>query len=632
MKKSFALCMFALLVFAFATSFALAKFATESEAINTAYQCLTNSTNKTTLSLEESIFTMLALGYHNSSNATIGNQKSPSENCWPSSGCTIEKTAQVGIVYDYMYKNTTGIEKWLYTKNGTATGIEWFLEVDIENQKPATCSILDSAGNTNSFSLSSEQKVYGNLGSCFASAKDGYLLGINPACLDRSFEIKCSETFLTAILYKKTTSETYYVSGETHSAVAEGTTKENIISRCFKSGNSCSYKDTLWAALALQHFGRDVTEFMPYIIALSDEAVNQQFFPNAFIYMLSESDDAYNEIIQSQQIDGNWRLASNNSRIYDTSIGMLALQGSNAQELAKAKKYLLEIQDSNGCWNNKNIRDTAFVLYSGWSQPQSFPGAGNGHTPITIISNGSNSNSKTQCELSGFSCGTTYSCLLAGGIMQNEFSCYGGLECCSVKSLDKQTCSAQNGIVCSSNQRCDGRTGASSSGTCCFGSCVVTSQQNEDSNICESGFYGSCKSTCASDEYDSGFSCSTPGQLCCSSSSQSSEDGGSIWWIVFLLGILVILAIIGIVYKDKLKMWWFKMQNGKTDKPDNRGSGIATPRPNPMIPRRLPQFGGFSPRPMRPNMRAQMRPQQKNETNRNKEYDETLKKLREMSE
>ena len=630
MKKSWLFGIFLAFIVIVSTGFVAAKFANEDDAINAAYQCLLNATNKSSMSLEESIYTTLALGYHNLSNATIFSQKSSSADCWPNSGCELKRTSQVGIAYDFLLRNTTGIESWLYSRNGTANGINWFLEIDSENQIPTTCKIRDNVNNgENTITIDETQKISGSAGSCFSSARDGYILSINENCLDREFQISCDENFVTAVLYKKTTSETYYVSGQTHSSVAEGTTSEKVTSNCFKNGNSCDYEGTLWAALALQHFGRDVTPFIPYILALSDEDANFPVFPSAFIYMITESDDSYNQLTQSQQQGKYWRASVNNSRLYDTALGMLALHETNAQELVNARQYLLDIQEDNGCWNDKNIRDTAFILYSGWAQP-SFVSDSTGHTPIVILPNSSGSVGTTMCEAAGFSCGSAFSCLDNGGVLKGEFTCSGASECCSVLPKEKLSCSNQGGALCSTNQRCNGLTGSASDGTCCFGSCVATNPGSSQTNECEVGFYGVCKASCGSGEYSSGFSCGTPGFQCCSASSSNNSDSSGVNWLLIILLLLLIgLVVAGIIYRDKVKLWWFKLSNRK--QPPKGSSGTPQPRPTGMIPRRMPQFGGFSPRPRPAGFRPRPTPQ-KSSNPKNKEYEDTLRKLREMSE
>ncbi len=640
-----------------------AKFPTEQQGVTVAYQCLYNITNKSSLSLEEAIFTTFALGFNNASNMTFNAEKSSSESCWPNNGCSLKRTAQVGIAYDFLNRNISQIEKWIISKNATATGIEWFLEIDIENQLPTTCTVREDTDSAplNTINIGSDQKISGNPGSCFSLARDGYLLRVSESCLEKTFEISCNEDFLTTLLYKKSNSETYYVSAESHTSAAEGTTTERMGARCFKTGGQCDYEGSLWAAVALQQFGRDVTPFVPYLLALADEEQNKQFLPVAFAYILTESSDSYSELTQSQQQNKYWRAAINNSRLFDTSLAMLALQGTNAQEVTRAKTYLLDIQDSNGCWNNKNIRDTAFILYAGWPQPNlpildtnndngvvnnngnNNDGSGSG---TNITSGGStrpgatrignattNATGRSACEMAGFSCSSAFSCLDAGGILKSGYGCTGRLECCSVKPASQQSCSIQQGKLCNVQQRCQGNSGPASDGSCCFGTCVAI---EEDENLCESGGYGVCGASCSDEEYDSGYACNTPGFLCCTPSTgvtDNEDDEGLNWGLIILLIILIGIIIAAIMYREQLKLWWFKMQNKKQPPKSGPFGGANT---TGILPRRPPQFGGFLPRPQqrlmpsRPGMRPAPRPAKPQV--KDKELEETLKKLKEMSE
>ncbi|HVY01550.1 MAG TPA: hypothetical protein VHA12_02185 [Candidatus Nanoarchaeia archaeon] len=642
MKKSFILVCFLALTIILGLGAVSAKFATEQAAVSAGYQCLYGQIeNKSALGFDEAVYTSLAVGFNNISNNTFNSKKSTTEDCWPNNGCTLKETAQVGIVYDFWGRNTTTIKDWISSKNSSATGIEWFLETDIENQLPATCTIREDVDGSSvaTINIGSDQKLSGNPGSCFTFARSDYLMKFNDNCIDKNFVISCSEEFLTTTIYKKSTSETYYVNSDSHTASAEGTTEEKVSAKCFKgSANSCDYEGSLWASLALQQFGIDVTPYMPYLIAFSDEDVNKKILPSAFLYMLTESSDAYSELTQAQQQNKYWRADPNNSRLYDTSLAMMALQGSSAQELTRAKSYVLEVQENNGCWNSKNVRDTAFILYSAWPQ-NGLPNFNNndgttgssGTTRIPPIKvNNTNSTGKSACELGGYSCTSAFSCLDAGGVLKSGYSCTGRLECCTVKPAAQETCKMQEGTLCAVSQRCEGRSGAASDGSCCFGTCVNI-QSEQDLNECETQGFGLCQASCGTDEYDTGNSCSTPGYLCCTSSGANQESSSMTWVWILLLLILIVLAALAIFYKDKIKLWWFKMQNKKQPPRPGASAEMNT------LPRRPAQFGGFSPRPVmtpRPGMPIRPMPGavKPKPTARDKEMEDTLKKLKEMSE
>jgi hypothetical protein len=641
MKKSFIFVITLLALVVLSSFIVSAKFASESAAISAGYSCLYGQIeNKSALGFEEAVFSSLAVGFNNISNNTFNSKKSTTENCWPNTGCTLKETAQAGIVYDFWGRNTTGIKDWISSKNSSATGIEWFLETDIENQLPAVCTVREDVDGSSvaTINIGADQKLSGNPGNCFTFARNNYLMRFNDNCIDKNFVISCNEEFLTTTIYKKSNSETYYVNSDSHTASAEGTTEEKVSAKCLSQGASCNYEGSLWASLALQQFGVDVTPYLPYLIAFSDEDSNKKLLPSAFLYMLTESSDSYSELTQAQQQNKYWRADPNNSRLFDTSLAMMSLQGSSAQELTRAKSYLLEVQENNGCWNSRNVRDTAFILYSGWPQ-NGLPNFNNndgttgsgGTTRIPPIKvNNTNATSKSACELGGYTCTSAFSCLDAGGVLKSGYSCTGRLECCTVKPAVQETCRAQEGTLCAVSQRCEGRNGAASDGSCCFGTCVNI-QSEEDLNACETGGFGLCQASCGTDEYDTGNSCSTPGYLCCTSSGSTADKGSLTWVWILLLLILIVLVGLGIFYKDQIKLWWFKMKNNK--QPPRPGAGAETNT----LPRRPAQFGGFSPRPVmgqrpgqRPmNMPGAMKPKP---TARDKEMEDTLKKLKEMSE
>src|SRR3989344_2291362 len=195
----------------------------ETTQIDKAYGCLKDRINETVaLSLEESVFSVLALGGNNKSIAKIEAMKSSSEFCWPSSGCTIKETAQVALAYDRIGRNTINITKWLLTKNGTASGLTWYLQIVTENNGADTCDVSYDSG-TYTFAISEDMKLTGNGGACLNLDSKKYWLRISDSCLNKEFVISCDKLFKTNLLYNKGTGGTTYVSSETHSAAAKGT-------------------------------------------------------------------------------------------------------------------------------------------------------------------------------------------------------------------------------------------------------------------------------------------------------------------------------------------------------------------------------------------------------------------------
>jgi cysteine-rich repeat protein len=335
------------------------------EEVDEAYACLqdkVDSESSSSLSLQEAVFATLALGKQDKLENTINNEKG--SNCWPKSGCTLKDTAQVLLAYDKMNKNTGDIESWLLSKQGASSSLSWFLQIDVTSHEASTCSITY---NSQSFdiNINDDLTLSGNAGGCLSITPSKFWMQINNNCLDETFQVSCSDSFISSLLYQKSGSSTIFVSPTTHTGSSGGMTEESVNSKCFTTGSSCDYEGSLWAAIALSKTGKDVSAFTPYLLAGTQD--NQRLFPSAFLYILTRGNDQFSEIIQSQNQNGYWQAPGTKyNRFYDTALGMLSLQSSSASELSGAKSYLLNTRTSDGCWNNNNIRDTGFILYSGW--------------------------------------------------------------------------------------------------------------------------------------------------------------------------------------------------------------------------------------------------------------------------
>ena len=459
---------------------------TNQTAISNGYQCLQNLVNNqttSTLSFQEAVFATLALGNQNILQQEINDQKDGSNYCWPAGACKIKDTSQVLLAYQRTGQSTTNVENWLLSQNSTDTNdLDWFLEIDVSSENSSQCTLTYNS-NQYTINIGSDMTINGNPGSCFSPTQNGYWLLFNPNCYGKQVQVSCDQDFSTSLLYQQRTGTTYYVLPDTQSAAAAGTTSEEVNVQCFKSGGQCDYEGTLWAALALQKLGVDVSSFIPYLIAM--EGNYQQYFPSAFLYSLVGSNDQYSDIIQSQQQNEFWKMINTPySEFYDTSLAMIALSGSSATQLTATQNYLTSIQGQDGCWNNDNLRDTAFLLYSGW--------------PQQLSSSSTSSTSSNLCgSISAQSCTDSVSCLNAGGSVLSNFVCSGFNVCCST-TVAQQSCSAQNGVLCTSSQQCSGNVVPSSdSGTCCVGSCVASNKQTQDT-CTPAG--GTCRSTCNSNE------------------------------------------------------------------------------------------------------------------------------------
>jgi len=343
------------------------------DEINSAFTCMDDKVDSTSLSLEEAIFTALA-GVENieKANDTINSAKSASNECWPSSGCNIKDTAQVAIVKESVFDEDVGnITEWLLTKSGVTEELTWYLQITIEGNGPASC-IVNYDDSDYSVEIGEDMKLVGSAGSCFTLDNSDYWLRVSSGCLDKEFNVQCGESFKTNLLYQKDTGGVIFVSSQTHSASSGAWTLEEITAKCFKEGSSCDYEASLWATVALYANNQldDVGKFAPYLRAFASD--NEAYFPSAFLVSILEGgDEHYSNIIDSRQFapgnKGYWEMPSSAyNKYYDTSLAMLALGGGDSSEIENGDTlgYLFDNQDSSGCWNNDNLRDTAFLIYS----------------------------------------------------------------------------------------------------------------------------------------------------------------------------------------------------------------------------------------------------------------------------
>ncbi len=576
------------------------------------YACLADLVeNKASFSLQEAVFGVLAVGGEKELLDVIKDEEG--NDCWPRSSCKIKETSQVLLAKQRIGQNTGDVVDYLLEKNKSVSELTWLLEVDITNHEASTCTVSYDRSDV-AIQVNEDMTLSGNGGSCLSIDSGGYWLSVAGQCLGKTFEVSCDQDFVTTLLYRKPSGGTVFVSSETHSAASLGTTEETVRAQCFKSsaGAGCDYEGSLWATLALLKAGEDVSNFVPYLLALADE--HKRFFPSAFLLTITGGNDHFSNVVQAQKQNKYWQApASANSRFYDTSLALLALQGGSAAEAQQAKDYLLEIQGKDGCWNNQNFRDTAFVLYSG------FPRAVSGTT------GGGSGGGTVFCETQGFSCEGSTECLNAGGEVKSGLECSGfGQFCCSV-SVPDLLCLEREGVVCPSNLECvGGLTVSARDGSCCLGTCQV-----REESTCEL-FGGSCRFACSAGEQQTSESCGGSGQVCCEAGviNPDPEPSGRGIWIWVLL-ILIVLVVIGIVLRKKIQLWLFKR------KKSGGGSAMFTRSGPGRRPPALGFFGG--PRRTAVRRAAPVRAPARAAAPRrvagsgNKELDDTMRKLREMA-
>ncbi|MBI2448759.1 hypothetical protein HYV49_00505 [Candidatus Pacearchaeota archaeon] len=581
------------------------------DPVEKGYACLYDKVknNCDSLTVEQQSFSLLALAHTDVVNeckdALLAKSRRNEGECWPKEGCKLRETSLAALALGVTNQDVQKPLNWLLSMNSTPRDLTWYLEIDAQE---ATACTVSYSGKDFKISMSSEKQFNADAEPCLRRAVNNYFLEVDQSCLTRTFTVSCDKEFISTFLYKKKNSDVFHVSSKTESASAGGKTQNTIRAICFKEGAECDYEGSSWTTLALIRSGKETALFIPYLTAFA--ADNSKFFPEAFLFILTDRDEFFSEVNSLRDIDGFWDLNSKYGRFYDTSLATLSLK---ADGLDETQEWLLSNQDSSGCWNNGNIRDTAFILYSMW--PQYFdPSSGK-------ISGGATIGNIPYCESSGFYCITAGECDAASGKNLENYFCPGfNTLCCDRPAQREESCFDKGGIICRPDEKCTPRESvvqSADSGVCCRGNCIKDVITPQTETECEKEGY-ECLSNCPSFEEEKDFACSS-GKICCGSKDAlPEEEPPSRLWIVFLLGSLIVLAIIAILFRNRIRLFFFRRKKGQERQPFRFGPPSFPPR-SPMPP----TFRGPS-RPMPP------RPIPKKESSSDKEFDETLKKLKEV--
>jgi hypothetical protein len=580
-------------IFIFAILFFLSAFPfiasqVNDTQINNGFSCLNAKiASCSSLSIGERIFSSLATGQCTSQieSSEAGN------GCFPSGSCDTKTTSQAILALKNSGRSTDKSAAWLLSQKKSTSDINWYLQIDSNSNTSCTVSY---SGTSYTVEINQDKKINNGAGTCLAVSQSGYWLLVSPSCYGTNLSVSCNQPFTTTELYERQGYPTIYVSSSSNSATAGGTVKNSVDSSCF-GGTSCNYEASLWASAALDSVGKDVSSFIPYLTVMADDTQNQQYLPYSFLYSLTSSSDFLDKLLSRQKTVNNqnyWDEGSAYGQYYDTALALLPLQSQTSSQKTSAVDWLLASQGSDGCWNSGNILDTAFILYSI---------AGSRATSPT---------STASCTSSGYYCMSSSSCTQSGGSVLQGYTCSSSYSCCS-QQLTIPTCSSQGGIICSSGQICQGgsqvtASDTSSSQICCLsGSC--TTQQTTKS-ACELAG-GACRNSCLSNEQSLAQSCSLGSQSCCA---QKSQGTGTVW--IWILGILIFFIILGIIFRKKLRVLWFRIKSGG-------GPAQQPPRTSP------PPF-----RPQQPPMSFQRRfpvPQQR-PRQKPTEVNDVLKRLKEI--
>lgn len=561
--------------------------------IDKAYSCLEENLADNcgnTRSTKQAAFNLLASSYSSSLQSDCKDSliDKIKDDCWgetDTGSCNIKSTALATLALENVQTSVDDYTDYLLSKRIKNTGLTWYLQIDSNNK--TTCDI-----NGKEIILEDNKKISGSPPPGLIKSYDNYWFEVKD--LEKNYTISCNNDFITALLYQKPNSNTFHVSSNTNSASEFDEIVEKVDSYCFSTSNKCDYEGSLWASLTLAKLGEDTSQYLPYIISMSQETENKQFLPSAFLYILTSSDDYYNELVSLQKSNNYWDESRN--KFYDTALALLALSDVSSDEAERAKRYLLSNQRSDGCWQS----DTSFLLHAGWPKNTA-------SSPGVSISN---------CEDFGHYCVSIGNCDLEESL--DNFYCPSSSEvCCEVENI-APTCSEKSGIICSLDQFCNGdEVPSSDSSSCCIGDCLDLDVEPE----CEQEGY-ICKSSCTDNEEEKttySNSCEF-GDVCCAKLPQTS--GGFNIWLIILLIILIILIILAIVFRNQLKVWYFKRKSGykskKTGKPPTNPSQGLMPMP---IGRPF----------LQPSISPNRKPTRRRPSSIDKEFDDTMKKLRDMS-
>lgn len=579
-------------------------FAEDQALIDKAYTCLEAKVNKCSAitSPEEQALSILALSYKSDIQsgckaALIANANTANnQQCWPKAGCKLKETALAVLALNYIGADASKPEKWLLSQNKTPTDINWYLEIDA--REATTCTIkYDSNSTANTVSMAGDKKLsLSGSGSCLSLANSNYWLQISQSCLGKTFRVSCNKDFYTAVLYKKTNSDVWYVSSKTQTASADGTTENSVNSLCFKQGTECNYEGSLWAALALQK-NNNIDLFLPYLIANAPD--NLKYNPYSFLNKISPADEFTATVRASQNPAGFWDLISGYTKYYDTALSVLGLSTDD-----KAKEWLQSTQAADGCW--PTTRDTALVLWAVW--------------PKTPASSGEGA-SIDYCEDYNKYCMSHTECNgLAGAEVLSNYACKNGVSICCSNPMPGQTCTEKIGVVCESDEDCTGNLISSTDSSRC---CVEGDCETQEIPGCEQN-QNTCRSSCLSTEEQkttSGNECNN-NDMCCGLKTEKK----SYWWI-WLLILLIIIIVLAIVFRNRLRLWLFTLKN--KFRKGSKGSPVQQTRP-PFPPSAM-QRGAMPGAMSRPMPRAMPQTAVKPKSRTDTELDETLKKLKDMS-
>jgi len=585
------------------------------------YNCLENKIDETTcedLSLEEQVFSVLATG---KCAEELRNNSIKNGTCWAYSGtnCNMKLTSLAALALGESGYSLDKTADWILKQNITASNINWYLQIN--SKKGTNCTLNNSEGEYN-FRIGQGDTLEktGGSNNCFSIESD-YRIKVSQDCHNEKFGLSCDSDFQSSFLFESGYSSSIFVSDITRLGSADETIEMKVNSLSFSKSN---YEDSLWAAMVLDMNNRDISSYLPPLITGAEASQNQQFLPDSFLYFLTGDGDYSSNLISIQNKQGYWDESGDS--YYDTAIALFPFTNEEFSTKPNATNWLIEQQNENGCWDNGDIVNTAFILFSNWPK-HSFE--------KTVSTTGEDGNESQQiqnetitCESQGGFCMSDSACGETGGEVWSDYECKGWDVCCS-ENKGETSCADVGGTVCESDKKCSGNINRNvvEENCCVNGECQESEPEEpgepQEDSECVSNF-GNCRESCLSEEEEANYSCTNPENKCCISAGEESY-----MWLWIVLGVLVISTIVFIFRKKISRFFREKFGKGKksggrrhSGKPPGHPPGHPPGRPSSSRqPRRKP-----SPRPQPQGQQRQPR-QRKG----NKELDKTLNKLKKMS-
>jgi hypothetical protein len=373
MKKRFVLISL-LIIFLSITLIALfanVESTSQDDKVNSAYAWLKSQDATST---EDISFKLLAFFYNDSiasglrTSLLARNTTIDAENInWDNS---LTNTAYAIIALKAIEYDTTKAENWIYSKKSPAEAdMEWYLQIDPQNAE-VNCTI--DYVTSNATLVVKQDRKYTSLsdqGSCFSVVNNNYWLKMTGSCTSNPITVSCNQTSTISLLFKKSTDTFNTVTVQ--STGAKKTPAElRAEAYCLKTGSSCDYAGTLWAAYALSlSEGKEsrVNEVLPYLTSNTDSSVTKTI-RDALLFLITSTDDYKTSLLKNQSSAGWWPKETvgtpTSNNYWDTAVAVHALartQRTLANITKVTSNFNVTLWTSD---NNWGLKQTGMILYS----------------------------------------------------------------------------------------------------------------------------------------------------------------------------------------------------------------------------------------------------------------------------